>query len=132
MLYYILLKPEERLVAVEAESGQKEVASWVYWIPTTGNCVKVNGFNSIWPGTLFPLNTCAAFIWGDDIPSPMNINTYFGSITLEISYALTLSVEPWANSVIAKATNKTDKTIFFTFILLFKIGIVLHSFVKAK
>ena len=43
---------------------------------------------------LFELNICAAFIQGDDIPSPININTYLGSLTCETSYALELSVVP--------------------------------------
>ena len=50
-----VLKPLERLVAVLALSGQKEVLSWVYWRPATGNWVKVSSSSSMTPLVLSPL-----------------------------------------------------------------------------
>ena len=129
-----VLKPEERLVAVLAESGQKDVESCVYWIPTTGNCVNVSLSSSILPGSLTPPNTCAAFVCGDDIPSPMNMKMYFGLASLVYSSTASfVSVVPCAKRL--REMRRTERTVnaLLVFIIssdIFSSGIsilILHS-----
>jgi len=83
-----VLYPLESDVAVDAESGQKEVASKVVCSPTTGNSVKVSGFRERLPFSLLPFSICAALICTWLIPSPMNMKTYLGLACVSIDTAV--------------------------------------------